>query len=307
MQAMRLHLFERNDTPWAPAALRETIVESLSRTLDWGRVIRGLAPAFAQFLDRTDATEVLDLCSGAGSPAAILADELRRMGRKPPTFVLTDLQPRVESWRRLKARHGDCIDWIAEPIDASRIPKYVLDGRVRVVINALHHFRPELAGAILRDASNGIFVAEGFERSPSGFAPFAFAGIPSLYVNPLVAPDRNVAKALYTWASPIALAASIWDGLVSTMRVYTESKLRRMVDPTGLAWCYGTYDFFSRGRGYYFFTSDSERAVRVRLELIRTARTGRILRARTVDLGNALIEAGIASCPSRCPLPCQSP
>jgi hypothetical protein len=256
MPLPRLHLFELNDSAWAPEALRETIVESLSRPLAWGGILRGVAPAFAEFLDRTDAREVLDLCAGAGAPAAILAEELRRMNRTPPRFLMTDIQPHVESWQRLARAHTDCIDWIAEPVDASRIPDAIAKGRARVIINALHHFRPELAGAILRDAalsSRGVFVAEGFERGPLGFAPFALAGIPSLLANPILAPHHKLIKALMTWFSPVALGASIWDGVVSTMRVYTESELREMVASTPFTWTYGTYDFFPSGRGYYFW------------------------------------------------------
>src|SRR5262249_10225593 len=163
-----------------------------------GRVLRGVAPAFAEFLDRVAAREILDLCAGAGAPAAILAGELRRMGRTPPKFVMTDLEPRTASWQRLARKNADCIDWsdapVDAPVDASHIPESIARGRARIVINALHHFRPQVAGAILRDAaesSSPIFIAEGFERGPIGFAPFAMAGLPSLYANPLLAPDHK--------------------------------------------------------------------------------------------------------------------
>jgi hypothetical protein len=137
----------------------------------------------------------------------------------------------------------------------TRIPPELSKGRLRVVINALHHFRPELAGAILRDAARsscGVLVVEGFERGPLGFAPFAAAGIPALLTNPIFAPRHKLAKAAMTWLSPIALGASIWDGLVSTMRIHSESELRAMVASTSFKWTYGTYDFFPGGRGYWF-------------------------------------------------------
>jgi len=75
-----------------------------------------------------------------------------------------------------------------------------------------------MAGAILRDAARsscGVFVVEGFERGPLGFAPFSLAGLPALLANPILAPRHKIAKAAMTWLSPIALGASIWDGLVS--------------------------------------------------------------------------------------------
>lgn len=258
MAPPRMHLFEFNDSPWAPPALRESIVEALSRALDWGRMLRGLTAPFADFLEQTSADAVLDLCSGAGGPAAILARELARQGRVVPRFLLTDLHPHPEAWARLAAEHPGVVAYEAAPVDATRIPDALGAGRARVIINALHHFRPELAGAILRGAcerSPGVFVAEGFERSPLLFAAFAGPGLAALYANPALAPRRKVAKAWLTWATPIALAVSAWDGLVSTLRVYTEAELRAMVAPLGSAftWTYGTYPIGVLGRGYYFY------------------------------------------------------
>ncbi len=253
----RAHLFEFNDSPWAPAALRETIVEALSRTLDWGRILQGLTAPFSEFLGKTGAASVLDLCSGAGGPAAILARELARTGRPVPLFLLTDLHPHPEAWARLCAEHP-VIEALPVSVDATRIPEHVGAGRARVIINALHHFRPELAGAILRGAcerSPGVFVAEGFERNPLLFGAFAAAGLPALFLNPWLTPRGKLPKAWLTWATPVALTASIWDGLVSTLRVYTEAELRAMVAPLGDAfeWTYGTYSFPPFGRGYYFY------------------------------------------------------
>jgi len=254
----RRHLFEFNDSPWAPVALRETVIEALSRTLAWGRILEGLVPPFREFLRRAAVDEVLDLCSGAGGPAAILAGEIARAGARPPRFLLTDLQPHPEAWARLRAERPEVIDFVPEPVDATRIPEDVGRGRARIVINALHHFEPALAGTILRGAcrqSPGVFVAEGFERRLLGFVPFAAAGIPALLANPILTPTHQVKKALLTWLTPAAFAVSTWDGLVSTQRVYTEGELRAMVAPLGsaFAWEYGTYEFSPLGRGYYFF------------------------------------------------------
>jgi hypothetical protein len=254
----RRHWFELNDSAWAPVALRETIIESLSRALAWGRILQGLVAPFRAFVEKAGVTEVLDLCSGAGGPAAILADEIARAGGRPPRFVMTDLPPHPEAWARVRDAHPGTIDFVAEPVDATRIPRAIGEGRVRVVINSLHHFRPELAAAILRGACEdapGIFVAEALERNPLRFAAFALAGIAALLANPVLSPRRRFAKALLTWATPIALAACVWDGCVSALRVYTKEDLLAMVAPLGDAfeWTYGTYAFGVGGRGTYFY------------------------------------------------------
>src|SRR5690606_22198835 len=180
----------------------DTVIESLSRMLAWGRLLRGLVEPFADFVRKTGATEVLDVCAGAGGPAAILVDELLAAGVTPPRFVLTDLKPQVESWTALKRRHPRYIDFVSEPVDATRLPPELARGRGSLVINALHHFRPALAARVLcslAERSAGVFVAEPFERRPLGFALMAPAGVPALLANPILSPKDNVAKAVFTW------------------------------------------------------------------------------------------------------------
>jgi polyphosphate kinase 2 len=253
----RAHLFEFNDRNWVPASLRDTIVETLSRSLDWGGFLRPLVPVMEDFLSAAGTREVLDLCAGAAGPALILTDEAERIGIRAPRFLITDLFPRVPIWTHARAQHPESIDFIAEPVDATRIPASLSDGRARVIVNAFHHFPPEVAGAILRDAVESqasIFIAESFERDPRGAFPLIPIGIPSLLATPLLSPRDRLAKIAWTWLTPIALAAGTWDALISTLRIYSQPDLLEMVSPfgQGYEWTYGTYDYPFGGRGCYF-------------------------------------------------------
>ncbi|MBZ0233791.1 MAG: hypothetical protein K8M05_15795 [Deltaproteobacteria bacterium] len=253
----RMQLVEWNDLEATPAALRDIIVESLSRSLRWGRMMRGLVEPFQRFLATAGTDEILDLCSGAGGPAGVLAAELGVRGAAP-RFLLTDLYPRPEAWSAVQREHPGVIDFVEEPVDATAIPADLAAGRARVVINAFHHFPPPLARAILADAvagSRGIFISEALVRNPLSFLAFGPAGLAALYADPLLAKRDRLKKALLVWATPIALAAGTWDGLVSTMRIYEESELRDMVAPFGdrFRWTYGTYTHSLGGRGYYFY------------------------------------------------------
>lgn len=254
----RMQLFEFNDLPWVPASVRDTVVESLSRTLRWGKMLDGLVEPFESFLDAAGTREVLEIGSGGGGPAVILAEAIARRGRDAPRFVLTDLHPRPEAWAALAAALPSAISFEPASVDATRIPEPLARGRARSIINVLHHFPPSLAAAILEDAvrgGRGVFVAEGFERNPLQFANFAPAGLASLAVNPWLSPRDRLAKAALTYLTPLALGVSVWDGLVSTMRVYSEDELRAMVAPFGGGWDwhYGTYRYPPLGTGYYFY------------------------------------------------------
>jgi hypothetical protein len=254
MNLPRLQLFEFNDAPWAPLQLKAQIIESLSRTLRWGRTLDGLVPAFEAFMQRTQASEVLDLASGAGGPAAILAAAMKF----PPRFLLTDLLPQPEAWGRLKAQHPGVIDFEPESVDMTAIPRRLGTGRPRCIINALHHFPPDVARSLLRGAAEGAsgrFIAEALVRSPARATSIFMAGVPALYLNPLLSGDARLRKALWTWPLPLALAAGIWDGAVSSMRVYNEAELRGLVEPWGQdwEWHYGEFTYLPWGKGSFFW------------------------------------------------------
>ena len=254
MPLPRLQLFEFNDSPWAPAPIREALIESLSLALEWGRMLRGMAAPFGAFIRETQATEVLDLCAGAGAPAVVLARELRAAGQTPPRFLLTDLMPHTGVWAALKQRDPEAIDFVAESVDATKIPAGLGQGKARMIVNALHHLPPEVAGAVLRGAcagGPGVFVAEGFERSPLRFFPIAPMGFISMVANLWRSPRNNLAKLLLF---PVTLAIAPWDGLVSTMRVYTEAELREMAAPLAseFTFQYGNWSFPLGGKGYWF-------------------------------------------------------
>jgi SAM-dependent methyltransferase len=254
----RQQLFEFNDLHQAPAPVRDLVVESLSRTLSWGRMLDGLVEPFARFLDEAGTREVLDIGAGAGGPARILSRALQRGGRPRVRFVLTDLHPRVEAWSKAAAEMPDAIAFERSPVDATDVPRRLSAGRARTIINVLHHFPPELATAVLRDAvksGQGIFVSEAFDRNPLAFARFAPAGLPALLATPLLTERDRLAKMALTWLTPAALGIAIWDGVVSTLRIYDEQDLREMVAPFGggYRWEFGRYPYFPGGKGYYFY------------------------------------------------------
>lgn len=97
-------------------------------------------------------TEILDLCSGGAGLA----------GQAAPRVRLTDKYPNVVAFAQASAASGGRLDFVAESVDATAVPA-TLTG-VRTLLSSFHHFPPEGARAILRDAAVkgapiGVFVA----------------------------------------------------------------------------------------------------------------------------------------------------
>ena len=257
MSLPRLQLFEFNDRVTTPQSLRDTVIETLSGILDEGGVVRATIPVIESFLETSGHDKIIDLCAGAGGPAAILCREMLADGKTPPHILETDLFPRTEAWRAARDSHPDYIDFVPSPVDATQIPADLSAGRARIIFNAFHHFPPQLGAAILQAAVDDrapIMLIEGFERHPRGILPFARTGVRVMLQLPLRSPKQRAQKMLWTWLTPVGLAVGAWDGLVSTLRVYNARELFAMVAPFGssYAWDYGTYDFPHGGRGMYF-------------------------------------------------------
>lgn len=229
MQLPRVQLFEFNDSSWAPAIVRDTLVDSLSRAIRWGGLLDGVVTPLRRALDAAGTREVFDLCAGAGGPAAVLSRAM-----PDAHFVVSDLFPQIDAWQQLR------LDFIAAPVDATRPPDAP---GLRLVVNALHHFPPPLAREVLRGlcagSSPGVFIVEGLVRSPLSFAAMAPMGLAAMLATPLLAPKRRL---LATAMLPASLAAAAWDGTVSALRIHTPEELHAMVnDLPGWDWTWGAY------------------------------------------------------------------
>lgn len=249
---MDLHrdLFEFNDATWAPDVLRRTITEALGHAIRWGRLLDPAAAALADCLREADRDAVIDLCSGSGDAVTRLSEVCRARGQ-PVHVTLTDLHPRPENWKRLSRRY-EGLSFIQTPVDVLGPLPEVCHGQVVSICNSLHHFSPTTLSAIFRQlltVARGVFVVEALDGSPGSFAAMAPVGLLGLLAAPVLSPTPSLAQAVLTWGTPLALAASTWDGFVSALRTYSPQQLLEAAGTAeGWRWTSGWYRH-SRGWG----------------------------------------------------------
>lgn len=224
----RVHLVEIEDLAGCPAAIRDGALDFLRASQTWIDQTQPVAPVLARLIEATGARRVVDLCSGGGGPLALIAAQLAELGHGVP-FLMTDLYPNEVAFERARAESDGRVDFVKEGIDASRVPPE-LDG-VRTLFNGFHHFHPELARAVLRDAAEQrqpIAVFELLQRRPLSLLSVTFGAIASLLIGPFTRPFR-IAKLILCWPIPLIPLVVLWDGIVSCLRVYSPDELRGLV------------------------------------------------------------------------------
>ncbi|MCZ6465251.1 MAG: hypothetical protein O7A09_13030 [Proteobacteria bacterium] len=224
----RVHLFELEDQSWFPAIVRDAATAYLRFGMAVSGHARGIAPALAQAIGRTGAKRIVDLCSGGAGPIPSVVEALDEAGL-PARVLLTDRYPNLDAFRWVAAQSQGRIEFMEEPVDATAVPP-ALDG-FRTFFNAFHHFRPEVARRILQSAADDrqpIGVFEFVGRAPMQLLGVLISPLLLLLAVPFLRPFRWSWIPL-TYLVPVIPLMTLWDGVVSCLRVYSIPELQEMV------------------------------------------------------------------------------
>ena len=180
---MRVQLFEFHDYVWFPATFRDALTEWLRVLWEHADACKALAPILGTVLYESHATQVIDLCSGAGGPLIEIQRELEGTGGNAACFeaIVTDKFPNTNKLEDLQRNSAGMIEARLTSVDATSVPRD-LNG-FRTLFNSFHHFPPAQACQILRDAYEArqpIGVFEIPNRKPVGIALSFFASFVSV-------------------------------------------------------------------------------------------------------------------------------
>ncbi len=240
----RVQLIEIHDQPWFPSFLRDQVTDDLQLLLNIGKPYGDILPQLREGIECAGADRVLDLCSGAGGPWPWLADALERGGLSI-SVELSDKYPNAEASRRVQANSAG-LYYRAESVDATRVPREL--GGFRTLFTSFHHFRPEQAREILRDAVDnrqGIGVFEVPGRRPLTLLLLPLVPIADVLVVPFMRlrpPGRAAWRLVWRWLIPIVPLVLLFDGIVSCLRVYSPRELRELTsgfEDCGYTWNVG--------------------------------------------------------------------
>ena len=213
-------LFEFEDQSWFPDVIREGMTDFLRFIFTIGNLYKPVIPLLSEALQQTNVNRIVDLCSGSGGPIEQVAILLAKEGIAVPITV-TDKFPNVPAYKLLYSKSNGIINYVSFPVDAMKVPGHIKG--FRTIFSGFHHFSESSATAILNDAvaaNEGIAIFDGGDKSvmfiltilllqPVGFLLFT----------PFIRPFRW-SRLLFTYLLPVIPFCTVWDGIVSTIRLH---------------------------------------------------------------------------------------
>lgn len=231
----RVQFFEIHDQAWFPAFLRDQVTDDLQVLLNIGKPYGDILPQLRRGIELCGADRALDLCSGAGGPWPWLGDALARNGVRV-CVELSDKYPNANARGRVENNSAN-LHYREESVDATRVPRGLTG--FRTLFTSFHHFPPEQARDILRDAvanRQGIGIFEIPGRRPLTLLLLPFVPIADILLVPFWRPRpiaRSAWRLVWKWIIPVVPLVLFFDGIVSCLRAYSPGELRELTSEIG--------------------------------------------------------------------------
>lgn len=217
---------ELEDQSWFPAAVKDYMTDYLRFLFYTFNLYHPVIPLLRKSLESTGADRILDLCSGSGGAVEKIWEILNTRYHQRVKFTLTDLYPRVSTYRSLAVKTGNEISGIAAPVDAADIPGELTG--FRTMFSGIHHFSREDIKKILQNtirSGEGIAIFDGGDKNPfMVLLILVFHPVAILLSTPFLKPFR-FSRLVFTYVFPLVIIGAVWDGIVSIFNLYRPSSL----------------------------------------------------------------------------------
>lgn len=229
MKKLRDYLFEFEDLAWFPDTIRESMTDYLRYLITKMDFYRPIVPLLIEGMNKLNTNQVIDLCSGGGGSIEQIQNELKRLSDTDIKIILTDKYPNISAYQFLSAKTNGAISFVDTPVDAADVP-LTLKG-FRTIFSGFHHFDERSAKAVLKnavDARSGIVIFDGGNKNILAILfilivhPIVF-----FFFTPFFKPFR-FSRIFFTYIIPLIPFCTVWDGIVSIIRLYRPDELLQM-------------------------------------------------------------------------------
>jgi hypothetical protein len=231
---LKIRLFEFEDLPWFPEVIRSGGTDYLRYILELSRLYEPVSGPLSEAIERTGSQSILDLCSGGGGPILQVQSGISKKLNNNIPVRLSDKYPNIEAFRHMAKESGSIIGFETESIDATAVPP----GKegFRTIFSGIHHFDEPMVKAVLKnavEARQGIGIFDGGDRNIlTILGILIFHPIGFLILTPFLRPFRW-SRLLFTYVLPLIPLYTIWDGVISILRLYSPGQLLKLANETG--------------------------------------------------------------------------
>lgn len=224
------HLFEIEDFSWYPKVLRDGQTDYLRFLTKTFEVFLPIAPLLLEAMNKTKQNKLFDFCSGGGGSVLEISNYLKKLGLQSFKTTLSDLYPNLEAFEFIQEQSNDEISYVSNSVNALYPPDETDD--FWTIFNGFHHFRPEEAKQILKNAvdqNKAIGVFEPLDKSLWQWIVNTISLTLLIFIfMPFIRPFRW-SRLFFTYLIPIIPLVTLWDGYVSILRLYTVKDMKKMV------------------------------------------------------------------------------
>ncbi len=233
-------LFEFEDLDWFPDTIRESMTDYLRYLITTLNFYEPIIPLIIKGLKQTNSSQIVDLCSGGGGAIEQIQTNMELQSDTEIKIILTDKFPNKNAFEFISSKTQGRISFSDTSVDASDVP-VTLKG-FRTIFSGFHHFNNQFAKSVLKnavDARCGIGIFDGGNKNIFAvLAVLIFHPILFFVFTPFFKPFR-FSRLLFTYLIPIIPICTVWDGVVSIIRLYKPTdllKIAREVDNVNYFW-----------------------------------------------------------------------
>jgi hypothetical protein len=234
------HLFEFEDLDWFPDTIRESMTDYLRYLITTLNFYQPIIPLILQGLKQTNSDQIVDLCSGGGGAIEQIQTNMEQQSDAEIKITLTDKFPNKNAFKFISVKTKGNISFSDTSVDAADVP-VTLNG-FRTIFSGFHHFNHQFAKSVLKnavDARCGIGIFDGGNKNIFAvFAVLIFHPILFFVFTPFFKPFR-FSRLLFTYLIPIIPICTVWDGVISIIRLYKPGELLKIaheVDNVNYFW-----------------------------------------------------------------------
>ncbi|MEO1033558.1 MAG: hypothetical protein AAFX55_19380 [Bacteroidota bacterium] len=235
-------LFEFEDLSWFPSFIRDGGTDFLGLIL---RITKYYEPAVLLLEDvvkKTGQTQILDLCSGNGGPIEFIHENIDPSLNV--SFMVSDKYPNLPAYKQLQLRTNNKVNYYSDALDALDVNENIPG--VRTMFSAIHHFEPKDVKSMFHKMVNGkktiCIFDSGDKHLGTILGILLFHPILFLILTPFIKPFK-LSRILFTYLIPVIPIYTIWDGIVSILRLYSSKELMVMAQDVDTKnefnWSYG--------------------------------------------------------------------